>query len=191
MVKPQKLVLHNSYNQKVIQSGDWVKILGDSTVFLPFFQFIVSSEWLVTFYVWKHLYMKHDADTKCSKIRFYTLYKLCFIVYFRQLCFEFCVENINSYLFIYDLFHIVLAVWHTYGPMEYIYVCCMYVCMDAGAAIWVMHDFKQDDCFSQVCTQYVTQLYHLKVYRLWPPFYIIGIYHYYCRIWIKFIRNYL
>jgi hypothetical protein len=28
-------------------------------------------------------------------------------------------------LCIYDLFHILLSLWHTYGSME-----CMYVCMD-------------------------------------------------------------
>jgi len=33
----------------------------------------------------------------------------------------------------------------------------MYVCMYVGGAIWVVYDFKQD-CFLQVCTQYVTQL---------------------------------
>ena len=74
MVKLQRLELHSSYNQQVIQSGDWLKFLGDSTVTLPFFHFIVSSEWFVTFYVWKYLQMKHDADTISTKIRFYALY---------------------------------------------------------------------------------------------------------------------
>jgi hypothetical protein len=38
----------------------------------------------------------------------------------------------SVYLCIYDLFHIVLALWHTYGFIECMYVCvyvCMYVCM--------------------------------------------------------------
>jgi hypothetical protein len=31
-------------------------------------------------------------------------------------------------LCIYDLFHILLSLWHTYGSMECVYI-CMYVCM--------------------------------------------------------------
>ena len=34
----------------------------------------------------------------------------------------------------------------------------MYVCMYIGGTIWVVYDFKQEDCFLQVCTQYVTPL---------------------------------
>jgi len=30
-------------------------------------------------------------------------------------------------MFIYDLFHILPSLWHTYGSMEYMYA-CMYVC---------------------------------------------------------------
>jgi len=26
------------------------------------------------------------------------------------------------YLYIYDLFHIILSLWHTYGSMEYMYI---------------------------------------------------------------------
>jgi len=39
----------------------------------------------------------------------------------------------------------------------YMYV-HMYVCMYIGGTIWVVYDFKQEDCFLQVCTQYVTPL---------------------------------
>ena len=51
------------------------------------------------------------------------------------------------------------------------YVCCMYVCMYvcmyAGGAIWVVYDVKWEDCFLQVCKQYVTQqLYPPKVCKL-------------------------
>jgi hypothetical protein len=39
---------------------------------------------------------------------------------------------------------------------------CMYV--------WVVHDFKQEDCSLHVCKQYVTQqMYPLKVHKLWLP----------------------
>jgi hypothetical protein len=45
-----------------------------------------------------------------------------------------------------------------------------YVYMYVVGAIWVVHDFKQD-CFLQVCKQYVTPLYLLNVYNSAFSFY--------------------
>jgi len=51
-------------------------------------------------------------------------------------------------------------------PWNAIMYVCMYVCIYVGGAIWVVYDFKQDDCFLQVCMQFVTQQLYLKVYKL-------------------------
>jgi len=37
-------------------------------------------------------------------------------------------DTVNLYICIYDLFHTLLSLWHTYGPVECMCV-CMYVCM--------------------------------------------------------------
>jgi len=148
-----------SWNYSTAVTSKWFSLvtewsfLGDSTGFLPYFQFIVSSGWLVAFYVWKHLQLKHDTNTVCTKVRLHTV---CYTLLYRQLCFKFCIENINSYVFIYDfstsycLFDTLVYPWN-----ECIYVFYMYVCV--GGAIWVVRDFKQGDCFLKVCKQYVIQ----------------------------------
>jgi hypothetical protein len=40
--------------------------------------------------------------------------------------------TVNLSMCIYDVFNILLFLWHTYGSMEYMYILmyvCMYVCM--------------------------------------------------------------
>ena len=58
---------------------------------------------------------------------------------------------------IYDLFHILLSVWHTCGSMEYMYV-CMYVCK----CVYMYWMFKLTDI--NVCMLYLwsrlNSLYH-------------------------------
>ena len=63
--------------------------------------------------------------------------------------------TVNLYtLYIYDFFHILLSVWHTYGSME-----CMYVCMHVY--MYVQYSFL----FFQSPTHSSTQVLQLNFER--------------------------
>jgi hypothetical protein len=78
----------------------------------------------------------------------YTLLLLCRWIFYVYTWFIILfLENVCSilhfkcvYLCIYDLFHIILSLWHTYWSMECMYICtnvCMSVCM----YMFVSHSF--------------------------------------------------
>ena len=73
------------------------------------------------------------------------------------------------------------------------YLCmyvCVYICRRSHlGSLWFQTGGLFLTSVHAVCD---TTVYYLTVYKLWlPSSYIIGIYQYYCGVWIKYIRNYL
>ena len=70
------------------------------------------------------------------------------------------------YLCINDFYHILPALWHTYGSMEFMYVCimcvyvCMYVCMYLCVCMYVCITWCFSDLASWIDYILITNLMH-------------------------------
>jgi hypothetical protein len=65
-------------------------------------------------YLHTHFFFSVDEFFMCKDV-FYCFCKMCAVFY-----------TVNLYMCIYDLFHILLSLWHAYWAMEFMYF-CMYV----------------------------------------------------------------